>query len=209
MLSTESETRYICLDLEHGGAPGTSLLQYAAIVLDRDLRELPGSQIDILVKPDSGQYLVEAAALAVNRIDLVEHDKVALSQSHACQRIVQHWRAWSQNGLQKLIPVGQGVVRDLLFLSQGKIISEAVWTQYVSYRGLDTGVLSRALQLAGVIPPYQSTSLVDMCRGMGLIVDDDARWHDALFDVRASAELVRWQIGQLRQIKPFTSKESA
>lgn len=149
---------YITMDLETGGI-GTdcSLLTAYFGVLDKDMNLL--DSLDLKVKPNEGKpYVVHAQGMSVNKIDLIEHDKTALSESEAGGQTFAFLKKHSDNGKVKLIPVGHNVQFDILFIYE-HLLTKKHFDQFVSYRKLDTGTIAQFLKYCGLIPADKSGSL--------------------------------------------------
>lgn len=155
-----TDIRYLAVDNETGGFEGTSLLSTYLCALDADLNSL-GSW-DCAVCPDDRIYRVEAGGLDVNKIDLVEHDKVALTYSAAGASLRTFLRKMSDDGKIKLIPVGHGVTGDMIGLRV--LLSRANLEMYTSYRKLDTAVVAQFLKFCGKLPEDVSGSLESLCQ---------------------------------------------
>lgn len=164
---------YVTLDLETGGI-GTecSLLTAFFGFLDENLNKL--DHLDLQVKPNDGKpYVVQAGGLAVNKIDLIEHDKVAITESQAGQLLVQKLKQHSKNGKIKLIPIGHNVQFDILFIYE-HLLAQKNWDMYVSYRKLDTGTIAQFFKLCGFIPNDKSGSLEYLAEMFGVKFKDRA-----------------------------------
>ena len=69
--------KYLVLDCETGGFEGTSLLTFHFDVLDKDFNTL--DSLSLFLRPKDHIYKVTAEALTVNHIDLIEHEKKAIT----------------------------------------------------------------------------------------------------------------------------------
>jgi len=176
---------YLAVDNETGGFEGTSLLQTYLAVLDQDLNITATCEMD--VKPDNGIYQVEAGGLEVNKINLIEHDKTALTYSAAGAVLRQFLLAQSLGGKIKLIPLGHGVTGDMIGLRV--LLNRKTIEEYTSYRKLDTAVIAQYLKFMNKIPDELSGSLESLCAHFGIVVDADA--HTAKGDVARTIEVMR------------------
>lgn len=159
-----SEGYYVAIDNETGGFEGTSLLSTYLEVTDRDLNSL--GSLSLNVCPNDRIYHVEAGGLACNKIDLVEHDKTAVTYSEAGKRLREFLLAWSLGGKNKLVPVGHGVTRDVIGL--WTLLSRPNFEMFTSYRKLDTAVIAQFLKFQGKIPDTVSGSLESLCDYFGI-----------------------------------------
>jgi len=143
--------KYIALDCETSGISTRdfkpALLTVYIAVLDENFNTV--DELELKTKPDDGIYHVTPKSLDVNKINLVEHDKVAITYKEAGTKLFDFIKK-NYNG-ERLIPVGHGIAFDCRFL-QDTIISAGSWERFISYRTLDTGVIGRFLCVCGVIP---------------------------------------------------------
>lgn len=141
---------YLAFDVEAGGIhTGFSLLSAYFAVLDKDLNIM--GDLNLLIKPDDGVYILSAGGMKVNKIDIVEHDKHAITYKEAATAIYDFIKKWSANGANKLIPLGHNVSFDISFVV-AKTLSKKSWDQFVGYRTMDTTTLSLALIQTGKLP---------------------------------------------------------
>lgn len=146
------DLKYIGFDCETGGvlAKETSLLSADFGVYDHRLNQI--SELPLWIKPnDNKPYQVMAEAMDVNKINLVEHDKIAISESEAGQRLYNYLKQESEGGKIKLVPIGHGVVMDIQFVN-AHLINKAGWDYFCSYRYQDTAVIGQFLKDMGLIP---------------------------------------------------------
>lgn len=149
--------KYLALDIETGGI-GTdkSLLTAYFQVLDESFNVV--DELDLRVKPDDGVYRITAEALGINKINLVEHDAVAISQSAAGGFLRAFLlKAVPKEG-QRLIPIGHGVAFDLQFI-HAHLLGKETFQKYTSYRLLDTAAIGQFLKLLLLVPETVSGSL--------------------------------------------------
>ena len=108
-----SNAYYVAFDNETGGlTKDCSLLTSHFIIADEQLNVI--EELGLVIKPNDHQpYRVQATALAVNKINLIEHDKVAITQSEAAQKLFLFLKKHSNNGQIKLIPIGHNVSFDI------------------------------------------------------------------------------------------------
>ena len=179
---------YITMDLETGGI-GTdcSLLTAYFGVLDKDMNLL--DSLDLKVKPnESKPYVVHAQGMSVNKIDLIEHDKVAITESEAGKHTFAFLKQHSNNGKTKLIPIGHNVQFDILFIYE-HLLTKKHFDQYVSYRKLDTGSIAQFFKYCGFIPEDKSGSLEYLAEAFGAKFLD--RPHTAESDALMCVEILK------------------
>jgi hypothetical protein len=179
-------THYIALDLEHGGTQQGSILSLALEVTDSRFRSLGTLSLDL--KPNDGHYRVTAGSLEVTKLNLVEHEKTAITCSKAGQVLREFLVQHSQGGKVKLTPVGHGIEGDLRLISE-QVLGETTLYMYLSYLALDTGVITRYLQALPnpKIPPTQPCTLSSLVEYFNL---GDFKFHTALGDAQATLKLL-------------------
>ena len=173
----ESSMKYLAMDVESGGITSDrSLLEVYLGVISPD-----GTLLDellLLTKPDGGNpYIVDAQALSVNKINLVQHDKNAKTYKEAGQVLYDFLKKNSAEGKDKLIPLGHNVGFDVDFV-QAHLISRKTWNQFCSYRARCTGVISGVLIDLGIIPSTVSASLGNLCQFFNIPIVDAHRAKD-------------------------------
>lgn len=176
---------YLAVDNETGGFEGTSLLSTYLAVLDEKLDIV--WTLEMNVKPDDGIYHVTADALAINRIDLVNHEETAMTYSAAGAYLRKFLIHASDNGKIKLIPFGHGVTGDMIGLRV--LLSRANLEMYTSYRKLDTAVIAQYLKFQGKLPQDLSGSLGSLCNHFNLF--SSYPLHTAKGDVLRTIEVMR------------------
>lgn len=175
---------YLCLDVEAGGiGEDKSLLTLYAGVFNSKFEWL--ADIDLKIKPDNGIYNVTGEALAINHIDLAEHDKTAITYREAGKLVYDLLHPYGT--AEKLIPLGHGVAFDLRFISN-TIISRGTLDRFVSYRTIDTAVIARFMILSGKLPEL-SCSLGSLVEHFG--IKPNGKLHEAKTDVMASIEVFK------------------
>ncbi len=177
---------FLALDIETGGiGHDKSLLSLFMAFLGENCEVR--SELDLKIKPDNGIYHVTAEAMAINKIDLIEHDKTAITYREAGTKVYDFLNAASRLTTTQLIPLGHGVSFDCAFI-KNTIISEGSWNKFVSYRSLDTSPISRFLMLTGKLPKL-SGSLESLTKHFG--IKPVGPFHEAKTDVMASIEVFK------------------
>ncbi len=178
---------FLPMDNETGGlADGVSLLTSYLEVVDHKLNVI--DSLELYVKPNDGVYTVEAGGLEVNKINLVEHDKVAITYSEAGQKLFRFLQKNSQDGKIKLIPVGKQVHGDVRWL-QEHLLGKKTMDKFVSYRTVDITGIAMTLQLKGKLPPDLGLSLGHLVEYFGIVVPGVT--HEAKYDTKAT--MLVWQ----------------
>jgi len=176
---------YLPFDCEMGGiGPTLSLLTVHFALCDKDFNII--KELDLTVKPDNGNYVVQAEGMAVNKINLIEHDKVAITYSAAGGKLREFLKLVSSNGENRPIPVGKGIEGDVRKINE-TILGEKAWNQFVSYRCYDITTLIILQKRLGKLPNDVPDSLEGLAEYFGI----SQEWHTAKGDCLASIEVVK------------------
>lgn len=161
------EATYVAFDVESGGIPeGCSLLTAYFVTLDKDLE--PIDELDLAVKPNNNApYVVTAEGLSVNKINLIEHDKVAITASQAGGKLHEFLTKACNRGAWKLIPIGHNLQGDIDWVNEG-LLSKPNFDKFVSYRHIDTSGIAQFLKLQGKIPDNKYGNLGKLCEFFGV-----------------------------------------
>lgn len=185
--------QYFLVDVETGGLrPGIfSLLTVYGVILSHPSLEVV-AEIDLQIKPDSGGYHVSAKALEINKINLVEHDKTAITETEAKTRLIQFFVDHS-DPKSKLVPTGHNVHLDVAFLKL--LLGVETCEKYFGHRHLDTSSLAHLFQILEKIPESNNGSLPQLCEHFGV---DTTDLHTASADVNMTHKLLQKFIGSLK-----------
>jgi hypothetical protein len=185
---------YIALDCEMGGIDlKYSLLTAYFSVFDDEFKML--GDLYLRLKPDDGDYLVSAGGMAVNKIDLVEHDKVAITYAQGRSELGNFLRNVTEQGKHKLRVLGHNVGGDVRFVWD-KVYARQKWETYVSYRQLDTATICQFLKDCGKIPKDidgpegVSGSLMSLVRYFDIPYKEE-ELHDAKVDTLLTVEVYK------------------
>lgn len=160
------DTLYLPFDTETGGlTKESSLLTAHFAVCDAQFNII--DELDLKIKPDDGQYNIAAEALEINKINLIEHDKIALTYSAAGGSLRQFLWTHSKNGKIKLVPVGKNVGFDVEKVTDN-ILGKKTWSQFVSYRLYDITGLVMYLKRKGKLPQDAPDNLEGLSKYFGL-----------------------------------------
>jgi DNA polymerase III alpha subunit (gram-positive type) len=179
--------QYFLFDTETGGLDATkhSLLSFYGMILNHNF-ETTG-EIDLMVKPDDGVYHVDIEALKVNKIDLIQHDKIAIPESKAGDKLLDFLAThYVKSGVSKLIPAGHNIGRLDIPMAE-RLIGFKNWDTLIVRRTLDTGTLGQMLIAQGKIPESNKGSLVELCDQYGINFDGA---HNAKRDVEMCRQLL-------------------
>jgi hypothetical protein len=185
-----SDAVYLPFDCESGGiGKSISLLSAHFAVCDKDFNVI--DELDLLLKPsevdDTGStiYNVTAAALNINKINLIEHDKNAIVKAAAGQKLREFlWKYKREK--QWLIPVGKNIQGDIAWVNN-HILGSTEWGKYVSYRTYDITSLIIFLKNTGRLAQDAPDSLSKLAEYFGIA----AEWHTARGDNMAGIKVVR------------------
>lgn len=176
--------KYFLFDTETGGIrKEMSLLTLYGHILDDNLNIL--DTIDLKIKPDDGIYHLSAQGLTVNRINIMEHDRVAKPVSEVKNRFKNYIVGWTLN--QKLTPIGHNVRFDVKFVKTHLLED---WDRYFDRRHIDTASVGKFLALTGIVPKLNTYSLAEMAAAMLLDVDESKR-HEASYDANLTLNVLR------------------
>src|SRR5690349_6484203 len=190
--------KYLAFDVESGGVTvDHSLLSVYFVVIDEDLEKVYG-ELDLLVKPDDGNYITTAQALEVNKIDLIKHDKVAIPESKAGTMLYNFLKEHAPDGTVKLTPLGHNVALDVEFIK--KHLLNKAFNQYVAYRMLDTSSIIQFFKLTGLVPRDLAGSLSEIARHFGISTITNVP-HTAKGDTWMVIEILRKLRDLLNSIK--------
>lgn len=184
--------KYIVLDTETGGLrPKTASLLTAYFAVMSQSGELLG-ELDLVLKPEADTpFLLSAGAMAVNKIDIAEHSKKAVSYLEGSRLLLEFLQQFA-GPKNQLTPVGHNIEFDLGFIYEYLMRQEG-WEHFVSYRKLDTAAVAGFCKYSGKIPPKQSLSLGVLAKHLGIQVND-SNLHSAKEDAQLT-----WQVLQSLQ----------
>lgn len=198
MKNITNNFHYLVLDTESGSRHASSTLLTAYfLVIDTEFNAI--GDLYLQLKPDGEtHYIVDAQGLAVNKINLVEHDKVAITYKQAKPLLYDFLKKYSEFG--RLTPLGHATKGDIRRITDN-LISTGSWEQFCTYHFLDTSVILQYLRAIGKMPMDCDGSIEALTKYFGINqhAGDDAQFHDAKFDtqmtMRVFREMVR--IGKL------------
>lgn len=173
--------QYLSLDCEMGGRDlNYSLLTLAFVVLNEEFEEI--DHLHLKLKPDDGVYVVSAQGMAVNKINIVEHDKTAKSYREGGRDVFDFLKKASDAGSNKLVPLGHGVRGDIEFVLK-YLLSRGSWDVVCKYHYVDTSVVLQFLRACGKLKDDEDGSVESLCKQLNIFVKPDSL-HDALQDAR-------------------------
>ncbi len=192
--------KYLHLDCEMGGRDlKYSLLTAHFMVTDANFEWL--GEFSLRVKPDDGVYVVSGQGMSVNKINLQEHDKIAIPYKEAKPLLYNFLRSHSAgvfNGAIRpnffpcrLTPVGHGVKGDIEHVLKN-LISEGSWEQFCTYHYIDTSVFLQVLRACGKMPEDQDGSVEALAKYFGIPIEGEL--HNAQVDVETTAKVFKAMI---------------
>ncbi len=169
----------------------TSLLSVGLVVADKDFNVVETREY--LVKPDDGIYHVTGTGLGVNKINIAEHDKVAISYREAKRQLYSFLLGVTDNSKIKLEPIGKQMVGDIAHI-QDKLISRASWEEFISYRHTDISAIANLYSTLGLLPK-ESYSLSELADYYGI---STIGLHSALHDAMISLNVYKAMVAHIR-----------
>lgn len=168
--------KYLICDAEMGGRDiHYSLLTAYFMVTNSEFNVL--GDLYLPVKPD-GDYVVSGQGMEVNKINLQEHDKIAITYKQAKPELFNFLKHMS-NGV-RLIPVGHGIRGDISHF-QKYLISEGSWEQFCTYHYIDTSVVLQYLRAIGKMPEDGDGSIIALANYFNVKIE--GKDHDCRVDV--------------------------
>ena len=180
---------FICLDVELGGLPTeTSLLTlYIGFFVLNDGKFTLLQELDLKIKPNDGIYKLTSQGMEVNKINFIEHDKVAITEKQAGTELYRKLQLWNSIANDKLIPVGQNILGDIKRITD-HLISVASWENFVSIKVLDTCIIGQFLKICDKLPEDVSLSLENL--GLFFDINIDGNLHEAKYDVLLNIKIL-------------------
>lgn len=172
-------TKFLFIDTETLGLDPTkhSLIEVAMVLTDENLNTL-----DVFhYKIKHEIYHLNPAAIAVNGIDMSQHDR----QASPLWNVRTYLRDFLSTLDDEAIPVGWNVGFDLGFIYANMLPKEEL-ERYVSYRTIDLCSVARFMKLCGKLD--NAGSLAHTARKLGI---DNSKVHTALGDVEMTIEVMR------------------
>ena len=181
--------QYLHMDCEMGGRElKYSLLTAYFLVTDSGFNKI--GDLYLRVKPDDGVYIVSGQGMAINGINLPEHDKIAIPYKQAKPILFNFLK--TQAAGHKLIPVGHAIQGDIDHVID-KLISQGSWEQFCTYHFIDTSVVLQFLRICGKMPLDTDGSVGALANYFGIDIDGDL--HDARVDTRITCEILKRFVG--------------
>lgn len=176
---------FVFLDTETGGlTTDCSLLEIAAVVTDRGFNVV--DEYHAYVKPESGKpYAVHPQALAINGINLIDHDAKAQSYNQVYSEFFAFLKKHRNEYKDRLTPAGHNVDFDRRFIIEHLLITPE-WDSIFNYRVADTASFAQYLILRGMLD-VATPKLATLAQVFGL----PEQKHSALEDARLTVEVMK------------------
>jgi DNA polymerase III epsilon subunit-like protein len=171
-------SKYLFIDTETGGIGlDKSLLTAGFVFTDTDYNVQ--YEYHARLKPNDGIYHVTAEALSINKIDLVEHNK--LTQTYKEFGTILYNMLLNSCNNEKIVVFGKNVHFDLAHIWD-KVISRATWEQFCSYQVVDLTSVWKYLEISGKVPVLPKTSLGNIAKHLEIKEYNEDHMHDAVYD---------------------------
>lgn len=165
------------LDTETGGLDiENSLLSVGLIITDDQFNVIETLHERLI--PDDGIYKVTPKAMEINKIDLVEHTKTAISYTEFKTKLNEVLNNFYEKYKQQLIVVGKNVDFDTNFIFT-YIMPKTKWETFVSHRKIDISSIIQLMKIAKILPPTTKANLEGICNYYNIKIDTI---HEALAD---------------------------
>jgi oligoribonuclease (3'-5' exoribonuclease) len=181
---------YLFLDCEMGGIGREySLLSAYFAVLDAKFE--PIDELELFVQPNDGIYHVCGPAMAVNKINLIDHDRIAMTYKLAGASLYTFLKQHSGDGSIKLVPCGHGIKGDIDVIVE-HLMSRGSFEKFTSYRVLDTSSVAQFLRAFGMFPEEVSGSLESLAKHFNILNKfDETKLHTARTDTLVTVEVLK------------------
>jgi len=152
--------KYFFYDTETGGLDETkvSILSLSCIVANEELNVV--DELDFFIKPTDGVYRVQANAMKVNKIDLVEHDLKAVTDCFVIRDLCEYFHM-TNTALPITVVTHNGDL-DRRFLKQMLNNNGYEYDNFFFKRSIDTCATGMLLKNVGIIPADNDCSLVQL-----------------------------------------------
>lgn len=177
---------YLVFDTETGGIGlDKSLLTLYLQATDNQFN--PVGDLYLYTKPDDGVYHVTGEAMSINKINLIEHDKIAIPYKKAGTTLYEFLKSNFRGKDDRMVPIGHNMDGDLQQIWD-KLLGRATWESFVSYRRFDTSAVIQYLKAKGVLPDSVSGGLENMIDYFGLPKGQN---HSAEYDAKMTLEVLK------------------
>lgn len=178
--------KYCVIDTESGSRkPESSLLTAYFLIVDKDFNKI--DSLHLILKPETDcLYVVDAQGLAINGINIVEHDKIAITYKQAKPQLYDFLKKHSID--ERLTPVGHAVKGDIRRIVEN-LISQGSWEQFCTYHFIDTSVVLQFLRACGKMSLDTDGSVEALSNYFD--IKTDGNLHDARTDTELTIEILK------------------
>lgn len=180
--------KYLAFDCETGGLDPKrhSLLEIAFVVCDENLNVIDTLNLKLKDQKTNATFSVTPGALACNKIDIIEHNKSAITYEEGKAQLLAFLEKHKDN---KFIPLGHNVNFDFGFVYE-YLMPKVEFDKFVDYHIRDTAVLGGCLKDCSIGPDGRKYSLSHWAAFLNIPIDEEAL-HSALVDVLLTIEVYK------------------
>ena len=176
---------YLAFDCETTGLlPKCNVLTCYFAILDEHLNII--DELDIKIKHD--YYIVFTKALEINKIDLIQHEKLGISIIEANSQILKFLKKYET----KYKIIGHNIKFDIDMLLSNKLLShDNIKQHFDTEYYLDTYKIAQLLKSKKKINKCQSLSLSKLCYSFDINVNSNENFHNCKYDTQCTIELFK------------------
>jgi len=177
---------YLAFDTETTGLDPTkhNVLTAYFVLLDESLNKIDSLALSIR----RGEYVVSAKALEINKIDLVEHNKISASLFESRKKFEDFISPYND-----LICIGHNVQFDIDFILSNKILSRELYKKHFNIeKKVDTLLILRKIKNDRKLPSEQSLSLSKITDFLNIKLVGNENFHTAEYDILITIELLKY-----------------
>jgi DNA polymerase III alpha subunit (gram-positive type) len=183
---------YFVHDFETGGlCENASILTFYGAVLDEKFSII--DEIEFSIKPENGIYVVEARALEINKINILEHNRIARPVSECAQILKDFLLKHTNFRNKKLCFCGHNVYFDNELLKKHLLLEPSEF--YFHRHNLDTASTALVLKSLGKLPKNFNISLVNLAELYGI---DATNAHQSKADVFLTIAVLKKMMAELK-----------
>lgn len=189
--------KFCAIDTESGGRQtDCTLLTAYFLILDNNFNKIEDLYLEL--KPDgNAPYIINAQGMGVNKINIVEHDRVAVPYKDAKPTLFNFLKR-NSNG-ERLTPIGHAIKGDINRIISN-LISEGSWEQFCTYHFIDTSVVLQFLRVCGKISENIDGSIESLVKYFNIkqymenlphVEKSNLEFHDAKIDAEMTVEVLK------------------